>query len=222
MNPKIAKWRRWLNVIKQQVYSAMESRFVYRETVSIILANPTLPKAGAFQERLQLWYVDSVIMAVRRQAKGGNQSISLARLMQDVRDHSALLSRKYWTGLFKGYVTEHLADGMFDNIAGAGENHLPRAIVDADLAAFRQIVVAIETWADKRIAHHDGGVTPIAPTFADLDAALDEVGNTFQKYFSVITADTIAFTTPTIQYNWKKVFTQPWIAPKAPTANRPE
>jgi hypothetical protein len=132
VHTKIAKWRRWLEVIKQQVYSAMESRFVYRETVSIILANPTLPKAGAFQERLQLWYVDSVVMAVRRQAKGDNQSISLARLMQDVHEHSALVSRKYWTGLFKGYVTEDLADGMFDNIAGVGENHLPRAVVAAD------------------------------------------------------------------------------------------
>lgn len=211
MSPKREKWVRWLEEIKQQVYSAMESRLIYRETSEIIQANSDLPKESAFYGRFQLWYAESALMAVRRQTKIDTQAISLARLMREIQQSPELINREYWVGLFEGYVIEHLADGMFDRIAGVGAKHIDPTGVEQDLSNLRQLVASCETWADKRVAHFDHGVAPKPPTYKQLDDAMDVIGGMLQKYYNLVTADTIAYTTPEILHNWKRVFEHAWL-----------
>jgi hypothetical protein len=211
LTSKREKWVRWLEEIKQQVYSAMESRLIYRETSEIIQANITLPKESAFYGRLQLWYAESALMAVRRQAKIDSQAISLARLMREIQQSPELINREYWVSLFKGYVIEDLADGMFDRIAGVGAAHIDPIGVEKDLADLRQLVATCETWADKRVAHFDTGHAPKPPTYQELDDALDVIGRMLQKYHNMVTADAIAYTTPQILHNWKRVFEHAWL-----------
>jgi hypothetical protein len=211
LSPKREKWVRWLEEIKQQVYSAMESRLIYRETSAIIQANKSLPEQSAFYGRLQLWYAESALMAVRRQAKIDSQAISLARLMREIQQTPELINRTYWISLFRGYAIEHLADGMFDRIAGAGAEHVDPGTVEEDLADLRRLVASCETWADKRVAHFDHGVAPKPPTYQELDEALDVIGRMLQKYYNFVTADAIAYTTPEILHNWKRVFEHAWL-----------
>ena len=213
MSSKIDKWRRWLGEIKQQVYSVMQSRHVYNETVAIIHANKSLPKTSVFYGQLQVWYADSVIMAIRRQAKIDRQAISLARLMDEMRENPELISREYWTDLCKGYVVEEFSDRMFDHLAGRGAKHVDPTVVEADLVRFRNSLRSCERWADKRVAHFDAGKAPKPPTFGELDEALESLDEMLKKYFNLVTADAIAFTTPEIQYNWKRIFEHPWMPP---------
>jgi hypothetical protein len=215
MSSKRQKWERWLKEIRHQVYSAMESRLVYRQTSQIIWANDTLPKESAFYGRMQLWYAESSLMAVRRQTKIDPQAISLARLLNEIQREPSLINRAHYTGLYKGYATEHLAEGMFDRIAGAGSAAIDPARVAADLAKLQQVARSCETFADKRIAHFDRGNAPKPPTYQDLDDALDLIGELLQKYNSIVLAEDIAFTTPVIQHNWKKIFELAW-APRPP------
>ena len=88
-----------------------------------------------------------------------------------------------------------------------------------DLAKLRQVARSCETFADKRIAHFDTGDTPKPPTFQELDDALDLVASLLQKYYSIVMASDIAFTTPMIPFNWKKIFEQPWLPPRPPHKN---
>lgn len=202
----------WLGIIQQQLYSAMESRLVYTTTVEIVTTNFALPQRSAFYGRLQLWYAESLIMAVRRQAKVG-QGISLAGLMRDIADCPREVSRKYWTSLWKGHVLEEGADLSFDMLVGEGKDSIEVADVDQDLAELGHLAESCERWADKRIAHHDPGGEPKPPTFGDLDAALDVLDRMFKKYYLYVTADGIASTVPVIQHDWLAVFEQPWLTP---------
>lgn len=188
----------------------MESRLVFHEVSDIIAANPTIARGGAFIERLRIWYADHIIMAIRRQAKVDESAISLARLVKEIRAQPQLVGRDHWRALLRGYAVEDLADGMFDRLAGAGEPHVSSRIIDEDLAKLRELVRKCETWADKRVAHHDQRGAPVAPTFNDVAAALDALSDMLIKYHVLVTGDAIAFTTPVIQYNWKAVFDIPW------------
>jgi hypothetical protein len=212
MTPRIKKWVRWLDVIKHQLYSAMESRLVYTTTVEIVTTNYTLPQRSAFYGRIQLWYAESIIMAVRRQAKVG-QGISLAGLMRDVAHHPKEVTREYWLGLWKGHVLEEGADSQFDALIGRGTEYIEAAAVERDLDELNRLASSCEAYADKRIAHHDPGGEPKPPTFGELDVALDALDRMLKKYYLYVTADGIASTVPVIQHDWLAVFEHAWLTP---------
>jgi HEPN superfamily AbiU2-like protein len=214
MPPKIAKWERWLEVIKQQLYSAMESQLVYTTTVEIVITNFTLPQRSAFYGRIQLWYAESIIMSVRRQAKVG-QGISLAGLIRDIAKNPKEMTRKRWLSLWEGHVLEEGADAAFDALIGKGRHFIEGSRAEADLEELRTLAASCETWADKRIAHHDPGGEPKPPTFGELDVALDVLDRMLKKYYLYVTADGIASTVPVIQHDWIAVFEQPWLKPGA-------
>jgi hypothetical protein len=153
-------------------------------------------------------------MAVRRQLKVSKDAISLTRLMTEIADDPHLINRDYWIGLFKGYPIEPLAGEMFDRTFGEGAKHLDPATVTDDLASLRVLAQGVETWGDKRVAHHDAGPEPVTPTFAELDQTLDAISELLKKYYAFVTADAIAYTTPTIQHNWKRVFDLAWAPPR--------
>ncbi len=211
MSSKIDKWARWLEVIKQQTYAVMERRHIYKETTRVLSANPALPKTSAFYTWLHTSYADSVVMTVRRQIKSGAQSISLVRLLEEIEVDAKELSRTRWRALYEGTVLEGFADRHFDDLAGKHSEHVRAELVHADCERFKSAVGSIETWADKRIAHFDRGDPPQAPTFDDLDRALDSLDKLLRKYYLLVTGDAIAFTTPVIQHNWKKVFELAWL-----------
>jgi hypothetical protein len=49
------------------------------------------------------------------------------------------------------------------------------------------------------------------PTYADLNAALDELGELLKKYISLLEGVWLAKVSPTVQDNWKAPFKVPWI-----------
>jgi hypothetical protein len=57
-----------------------------------------------------------------------------------------------------------------------------------------------------------GGASPRAPTYHDLNAAMDRVADLVQKYASLLNAEHLWGFEPAIQQDWKAPFRQPWIA----------
>ena len=212
MNSKIEKWSRWLEIIKKQLNAAMWSRHIYTETMTIITSNPKLPKKGAFYAALQMWYADSVLMALRRQLKSSPQSVSLTRLLAEIRDEPQHLSRSYWLELHAGSVVLPWADRSYDSLVGKGAKHPTRAQLEKEIAKLQKTAVRCEGFIDKRIAHYDRGSTPKSPTWNDVYGALDVVDELFRKYYLLVTASNVLSTTPEIGYDWKKVFRQAWIS----------
>ncbi len=213
MNSKIAKWHRWLEEINPQMRSLLWSRQIYNETLFVIRSNPLLPQRNSFLSAMQLWYEASALSGIRRQLKSSTQSISLVRLVEEIRDQSELLSRARWRTLHATAAFPEYADAVFSKYAGNAEC-IGRAQVDADLAALSRIALKCETFADKRLAHHDRGAEPELPTYENLDATLDNLNGLFKKYHVLVTTKSVS-TETSIAYNWKSIFQQPWL-PIAP------
>ncbi|WP_353268361.1 hypothetical protein [Gemmatimonas sp.] len=211
MNKKILKWERWLDEIKQQIRSLLWSRQIYNETFDIIRANPLLPNQNSLYGAMQMWYSASALSGIRRQLKSGDQSISLAGLLEDIRDNPALLSRARWLKLHEGFPLPGHADQVFRQYAGDGDFINP-AIVETDLLSLKEISTKCEAYSDKRVAHHDKGTESEVPTYEELDATLASLDALFRKYFVLVTAKN-ALTDTSIAYNWKQVFRHPWIPP---------
>ncbi len=185
MKNKRLKWERWLEVIRQQLHAVMRSRLILRETFALIRANPQLPPSSLIYHHLRVWYGDHAIMALRRQIKDSQQSISFVRLLRDIQANAALLT-----------------DGQ--------GRALPPQEVDADIQLLCLAAASCERFADKRVAHHDRGKAPSSPSYDELDRALDALDALFRKYYLRVTGKALVSTTPSIAFNWQKAFEHAW------------
>lgn len=187
MNPKLHKWERWLNAIRGELTEIMRSRLVFREIFDLIQSNPELPSSSLVYFHLRAWYGDHAIMALRRQLKDGQQSISFLGLLQDIHENTTL-------------VPDHQG-----RVLSAQDVH-------ADIQRLREAAESCEPFADKRIAHYDQGQAPKSPSYDELDAALDALDELFCKYLLLVTGEQLTSSTPSIAYNWCKVFQHAWMA----------
>lgn len=63
---------------------------------------------------------------------------------------------------------------------------------------------------DQRVAHSDDEALTEVPSFAELNAAIDELGELLTKYMSPLKAEWLATVSPVHQDDWTRAFTVPW------------
>ena len=72
-------------------------------------------------------------------------------------------------------------------------------------------MIDVERWADKRLAHFDGGVAPAPPTYQELDDGLGLLEQLYAVYAGFVIRSMPISLTPAIAFNWKAVFLKPWL-----------
>lgn len=213
MKQKLEKWDRWLDVIYNDMVQQAASRTVFRETTAIVRANLAIPKESDFFEFLEQWYVDSIVMGLRRQIKVDADSVSLAGLLDDIALNSAILSRARFVAL---YPTEQqkFADTVFDKHVGVGATHVDAAAVRADTGKLRSLAQRCEEYADRLVAHRDKRGVSAVPTYEELNEAIDFTECLLQRYYLLLRADSLVSVKPTFLHPWKRVFEVAWVPPK--------
>ncbi|SDH66311.1 hypothetical protein SAMN05216603_111167 [Pseudomonas benzenivorans] len=213
MNQKLKKWLRWLDIIKGEVQDLVISKHTFHEVQKLIKNNPLLHKPSSFYDYLSRTYVSHVVMGLRRQIKCDNQSISMARLFEEMIESPQAFTRSYYVGLYKGSVAECFADKDFNKFAAPKATHIDPALVEADLACLRDISRRCEDFADKRVVHCDKREPKELPTYNELDACIDLLDQLYSRYFLLFHASNMESLLPTWQYDWKAVFRVSWIPP---------
>ena len=84
-------------------------------------------------------------------------------------------------------------------------------MVIADLGELNRVASVVEDFADKRIAHHDKRKPKMLPRFEQVDSCLDALNKLYCKYHSVFHASAMSSLMPVYQYDWKEIFTVPWL-----------
>jgi hypothetical protein len=69
----------------------------------------------------------------------------------------------------------------------------------------------VERYANEAVAHLADERRHDAPTFADLNAAIDSIGALMQRYSLLLKAHSVVDLEPAIQHDWKAPFRQAWI-----------
>ncbi len=211
MDNKLKKWLRWLKIIHDDVRQLLVKRNIFWEVQKIIKNNKELHKPSSFYDYLGDTYIAYITIGIRRQIKVNNQSVSFSRLLTELIETPTVLSRKYYTGLYKGSVVEDLADKDFDRFCIKGESHISKAMVIADLKELNKAASIIEDFTDKRIAHHDKRKPKVLPKFNEVDACIDVLDKLYTKYHLIFHAGVMDTVMPTYQYDWKEIFEVPWV-----------
>ena len=106
----------------------------------------------------------------------------------------------------------------FAPYADASEEHICPQMVKDDIDKLQKAAKACEDFADKRIAHWDKGAPDIVPTFEELDDCIKLLDETYVKYHLLFYAEGTSTLMPTYQYEWKKIFLEPWLKTGAGSA----
>lgn len=206
---RFAAWGSDIMTIHADVKDAVVRRAIYRETVKIVNANPSLHRDSAFWEWMGAAHVETTLMAVRRQIDRDKRSVSLRNLLAKIQKHPQALSRQNVLAML---APEARAFGSerFDLFIGPGAAHADPQVVAADVAALDQQTDIVRHYANKRVAHRDQQGPTTLPTFKDLDDALDVIWGLLKRYFAVLRCLEFAGD-PEIPGDWKEIFREPWM-----------
>lgn len=213
MNPRLTKWLRWLEVLKNEIQDLVIAKHTFHEIQGMIRDNPLLHRNSLFYDYLSRTYVSHVVIGVRRQIKCDGRSISLARLFEEMITTPKVFPRRYYTAKYKGSIVEDRADEDFDNFAEPGAPHISAPLIAIDLERLRKISKRCEEFADKRVAHTDKQILKQLPTFNEVDACIDLLDDLYVKYHRLYHAQAMDSLLPTWQYDWKAIFRVSWLFP---------
>jgi len=139
------------------------------------------------------------------------------QLLEEFGRYPLLFSRDNFRSYYTRPDLARLADRMFDKFAEPGGGHLSREVIKADRAKLRTATEKAKVFATKALAHLDK-VPPGRTTFADVDSALDAIGQLVEKYLQLF--GNSGKLVPTIVVDWKGVFMEPWIVKQARAARQ--
>jgi hypothetical protein len=214
---QVAKWRSWIEKdIRSDVVGMHFKRMIWREVQEMVAANPEVGEVpSAFWDFYGENYAAAQAIAVRRQADRDARTCSLARLIKEMQADAELLTRDYYVGLLDERTDSDLlvkrANSDFDRLAGSGD-HLDPEIPARDFEVLQNDAHRLRIYVNEHVAHDMAEPTlPEMPTYADLHAAIDSVGEIFKKYAVTLTGGWWATLEPAIQGDWKAIFRVPWL-----------
>ena len=171
---------------------------------------------GVFLDHYTKLYVDGSAIAVRRLAEenGQRHTISLGRLVTDIRDNAGLLTRQRFVGRLenpneaRAWARRSALDEAareWEVFCGRGES-FDQSLATSDLERLRVASATVAAFADRTIAHiDDRGVRPPA-TFSDLDHAIETMSDVLGSFAVRVNGSRLAFYEPAIQQDWKSPF----------------
>jgi hypothetical protein len=210
---KIEKWRRWFeDPIFPEISTTYLHRYAFQTVSDMVQSNGSLPPSYFF-EYIEDTYAITQSVAVRRQAECTARVKTLGRLIREVEQDAQRLTRDFWIGLWtnEDMVRHGIADrGWTSQWAGDVGDHLDPAIPARDLERLTTGAEKVADYVDQYLAHADARPKAGLPTLADLDAAIDLLGELYAKYGNLLTAAVYPILVPAIQHPWLAVFDHPW------------
>lgn len=173
MDQKLAKWKRWLRVVHDDVQKLVMHKDIFWQIGEIVNSNPKIQIHSAFYDFIGNSHAAYVVMGIRRHVKTHKDSISFRALLEDIAANAEILSREYYRALYAGSGMEDLADGDFDQFSKPGGEHIDPDLVSTDIKRLEEAGKKAEELADRRIAHYDKKEVSVLPTYNEVDACID-------------------------------------------------
>jgi hypothetical protein len=224
---RIEKWTRWIEgpTIRVDVLTMNLQREAWREVSRIIHDHGELPDSYWWAFMLDT-YITTQAVAVRRQADTHPDVASLAKLLEELSDDAGRVTRDFWIDLWRdddGQIDAmdlRFAEQQWAENYGSGDT-LDPAIPTHDVAVLKASAASVKSFVDKHIAHAEAHPVEQAPPDAvlkvsDVHDAIDVIGDVFKRYSTLFTAGGYVSLVAEIQHDWKAIFREPWIKPRAP------
>ncbi len=209
------KWNGWLTILRKEILTLSVNRDIYYGINEIIKSNTKVQQIpSSFWLYQRITYEETQLTAIRRLVKNNKDSISMIRLISQIKDYPSVLSRTRYKDLYRNaHLPESYVNEQFEVFAGKGKNRdiINPEIFIKDFDELKQKATKIETMVDKRVAHFDQDQTSyIRPTYKEMDECIDLIENLIQKYFLIFRAGNID-RIPDLGNDWRAIFKEPWI-----------
>ena len=205
---------KWLHDIKREVEHLLVSEYLFWELQKIVSENDKFRDAsGLFTRWIADGFKQSSMMAVRRQVKLNDASISLRGFLEEIKSFPELVSRQYYMSLYEGQQRNvmHMGERDFDNLAGTDTDRLPAGLLEQQITELSRSAEGIEEFADRRVAHFDRRepAQPF-PTFDDLTAAIKVQEKLVILYWRLLKGASMTTLLPAIIFDWQDVSRFAW------------
>jgi AbiU2 len=212
-----AKWVKWLETIRNETHTLWLYRDYQRGLSEMTQANDDIPPTTFFHA-LGVWYAAAQMTGVRRQLDRDQRSVSLWRLLNDIAAHPEVMTRERHMSLWFDDDDDEIdrefktadANRNYDRFAGAGNDSIDPKLTMEDRDRLQGLGEPITAYVNKRIAHRDEKNLPAAPTYGELNAAVDELGELLKRYVSLLQAVGLPELVPVHQEDWTRAFTVAW------------
>lgn len=207
---------KWLRILNDELIEMRVNQHIYEEVRQIVHENPSVQEPADFYEWMFKMYTWSQAATLRRLVDAHRDCISFRRLLVNLKLNPGVLTRSRFKAMFvdRDY-TEHDADELFDQLVGPGKEYPETPDLDAELDLLTRKTKKLVDFVDRRVAHRDRGNIQETPTIDDLNAAIDHLEDLLRKYWNLFRGFDTPQLLPIWQYDWRSVFTSPWIQAQA-------
>ena len=202
------KLKNWLDRIRPSVTEAVINDYLFWELQSIIQHNEFLAESSSV---LFTWigstYVNSSVLAVRRQLDTDEDSISLRRLLLNIAEEPKVLSREYYRT-----VGGRSADFTYDKQVGVGATVVSGAAVQSEIQSLIDASERLLHFADRTVAHYDKrGIKKALPKFEEITRCLGIMEGLVIRYQLLLKGVWQERLLPPLD-DFQRLFRVPWIA----------
>ena len=227
----LAKWRDWIERIRADVDTLYFDRCMFQNVVDIVNANKQLDTQSLFFGFFERIYGDSIVMGIRRQLKDDSDSISLARLLREVKEQPNLVTRSDFYRTYSDRSTrvtesinrvamDHIMSETFDRFALSDSPHIDPARIERDIDKLKDACKEAELLADRYIAHWDRRRVPgFTVPFPNIYNAIDALGDMVKKYGLLFLGHELELC-PSYDPSIFDIFNEPWSIPASVPHNR--
>jgi hypothetical protein len=214
------KYKEQITKIEEEFSDVLMNNYIFAEVKKVIECNERLANTGNhFFVYMGRSFEDSLVLAVRRQLGTRKDAISLHRLLNDLTKPPLVITRDYFLGFWKvrlhpiaSQITLELGRKTFDELVGPDKSHLERKQIQSDISFLKSKSQLIVDYVNQHRAHYsDKPPLPVYPTSTDLSEAIAAIHRLVRKYYTLLTGTILNDFAPTFLYDWKAIFTFPWI-----------
>jgi hypothetical protein len=207
------RWVEWAGKIKSDLMNIVNNQQIYNQFEEIVSANWSHFVANdgqLFYNFVKECYGVQAALGVRRHIKIDDDSISLMKLLNQI----SVCSKQF---TYDFYVKRYPIDPSYvewqkSTFKRFSEDGLvvSEAIITHDMQELEKIAGAVGNFVDRTMAHLDKRGPSDDVTYADLKSSIDLFNKMVCRYLALITGDGYVSLQPTIQFNWKRIFSVPF------------
>lgn len=186
------------------------NRSIYRKLGEIWKNNQALHQPSVFYDFLAETYVAYVVVAVRRLVDGTGGTVSLRKLLDDVRLHATLLTREWFVARTRDDRLKARASQWFDRYGGENGRCVAKKLIERDVQKLESATKTVVDFGNENIAHSRRQAMGGVLTYGEIDASIDVVVETLCHYYLLVNHATLHVEGPVILDNWT-IFTIPWV-----------
>lgn len=207
------KWKRWLDKIGQYLGVLLVSYDVHKDIGRIVSKNKKIQSPALLHNWTSNNYIHTVYVSIRRLTDKDPRTISLYRLLEDIKKHPKVITRsKYVSGYPEWMRTEGFADRDYNNFANIRDNYISKFKIERQQKNLIKNTIIIKNYTDKWVAHLDLNRKRIKrPLSRDIKKAIQCIDELYCQYNMLLTRGGLRTRKPVIQFDWKEPLRHAWI-----------